>query len=284
MTKDFSTIAYAGLNVSFDAEEFAKEYDERILPNGIPITNGKTGINLLQDLNKKWGMVPPELYDTGDIWEQPGDAYTMKYIKRERPCWNLTQLMQLDLTDVTDPYLIKYSKRGGTSFRNETLDPKYKFYIRPMYEDLKIWKWIQETLPFEKINGLHCVSIEPGGFAAIHRDMKGLYGSGSSAGVSKVFKMGYIVLNLNISNGGAPLYWALDGKDSENVYKADRQVYISNDYFLHGVPIVTSRRRQIRILGIPKPELWDLIDHNDKVDIGPDYVFDGPKMSSSRNS
>jgi hypothetical protein len=277
MTIDLSTIAYAGLNLDFNEQDFIKEYDERIIPHGTVATNGRMGISAFGELNKKWGMVHPDLYDTGDIWEQTADGVIVKYLKRDRPAWKMVQLMQTDLTSVTNPHLIAASKGGGQAFRNSTLDLKYKFHIKPQYEDLKIWKWLQETLPFEKINGVHCTSIEPGGFGSIHRDAKGLYNNKSSAGVSKVFKMGYIVINLNISNGGVPLYWSLDGKDSENVYKADRQIYITNDYFLHGVPIVSSRRRQIRVIGIPKPEMWDLIDHTDKVDIGANYEFSAPK-------
>lgn len=273
LTNLFETLAYAKLNLDFDHELFSKEYDERILPDSIAISNGIRAAELLKELNTAWGMIPPEIYNTGDVWEQPGDASTMRYIKREHPCWQLTQLMEMDLTGITDPLILETAKSGATSFRNETLDKSYKFSIRPKYADLKIYKWIQDNLPFERITGLHCVSIEPGGFAIIHRDSKGLYDDKSSAGVSKVFKNGYVVINLNITSGGAPLYWSLDGKDAKQPYKADDSVYITNDYFFHGVPVVTSRRRQIRILGIPKPELWDLIDHTNKVDIGAEYQY-----------
>ena len=273
MTKDFSTIAYAKLNLDFDHEVFAKEYDEKILPAGYPISSSINAIKLFAGLNKRWGMISPEIYDTGDVWDQPGDAFTLEYIKRERPAWILTQLMQMDLTDVDDPYLVRYSKNGATHFRNETLDPKYKFAIKEKFADLQIWNWIQNNLPFEKINGVHCVSIEPGGFAAIHRDNKGMYDNQSSAGISRVFKNGYVVICINISDGGVPLYWSLDGMGVKAPFKVNDSVYITNDYFLHGVPVVETRRRQVRVTGIPTPELWDIIDHGNKVDIGSDYQF-----------
>lgn len=273
MNTDFSTIAYAKLNLDFDHELFAKEFDEQITPHGFPISSSINAVKLFTGLNKRWGMVPPELYDTGDVWDQPGDASTLRYIKRERPAWILTQLMQMDITNITDPYLLRCSRNGATDFRNETLNPEYSFAIKDKFADLKIYNWIQNNLPFKKINGIHCVSIEPGGFAAIHRDNKGLYDNHSSAGSSKVFKNGYVVICINISDGGVPLYWSLDGMGVKDPFKVNDPVYITNDYFLHGVPVVESRRRQVRVTGIPKPELLDLIDHNNKVDIGPDYQF-----------
>jgi hypothetical protein len=273
MTNNFSTIAYAKLKIDFDHELFAEEYDQKILPNAFSATNSIKLATGTSDLNNRWGMVPKEVYDTGDVFDQPGDAFSFQYIKRERPCWKFAQLMQLDLAGITNKYIIAYSNGGATHFRNETIDEKYKFYIKEQYRDLKIWQWIQNNLPFKKINDIHCVSIEPNGFSLIHRDNKGLYDSSSSAGESKIFKNGYVVINLNISNGGVPLYWGLDGKEVVNPHKADEPVYITNDYFLHGVPVVESRRRQIRVMGIPKDEMWDLIDHNDKIDIGPDYKF-----------
>jgi hypothetical protein len=271
---EFSTLAYAKLNLDFDHDLFAKEYDEKLLPHSNPITNAAFLIKLLYNLNIKWNMVPPELYGTGDVWTQPGDITTTQYHKRDRPGWLMTQLVAADPSTLDHPILIKAAKNGGVPFRNETLDKKYKFSIRPQYADLKIWQWIENNLPFEKIIDVRAVSLETRGFAAIHRDSKGLFSNTSSAGSNNLFKNGFVVINLNITNGGAPLYWSLDKEGINHPSKVDDSVYLTNDYFLHGVPILTSRRRQIRITGIPKPELWDLIDHSTKIDIGDDYQYD----------
>lgn len=270
---DYTTLAYGKVNLEFDKELFIKEYDEHILPAGIPISNSQSIVYLTSKLNEVWGMVPPEIYDTGDVWVQPGSAATLKYVTRARPCWMMTQLMELDTTNIEDPLMKRWAKVGGPSIRNETLGPEYTWKIKDQFKDLEIWKWIQK-LPFSKINSLHCVSIEPGGFAVIHRDQKGFYDSNSSAGVSRVFNQGYVIMTLNISDGGGPLWWALDGKDCTKPYKANDPVYLTNDYFMHAVPVMTSRRRQLRITGIPTPELWDMIDHSTVIDIGPNYEFD----------
>jgi hypothetical protein len=270
---DFSKLAYAKLNLQYDKELFVREYDEVIYPHGYPITNNLNAVGAGGALNKVWGMVPPEEYNKGDIYMQEGSASYMKYIKRERPGWKMVQLMETDLANTENKeFLEKFSKVGGPSFRNETLD--LDFTIKKPFENMQMWKWIQDNLPFQKINSIHCVSLEPGGFSIIHRDMKGLYSSMSSAGESRLFKQGFVVIALNISNGGAPLYWSLDGKDALNCYKADDDIYLSNDYFMHGVPIVTSRRRQVRVAGIPKPEMWELFDKQSIIDIGDNYQFD----------
>lgn len=268
----FKNFAYAKLNLDFDSELFAKEYDEKILPEGIKITNSHRAVKLTEELNKIWNMVDPELYDTADYYEQPGDATTMKYVRRDRPQWLMVQLMQLDTTGIDDPLLLKWAYNGGQSLRNESLDKN--FFIKPQFKDLQIYKWILDNLPFEKINSIHCVSLEPGGMSTIHRDMKGLYDGKTSAHINRVSNNGFVNICLNISNGGSPLYWALDGKDLINVIKTDDKVYLTNDYFMHGVGITTSRRRQVRVVGRPKPEMMELFDKNTIMDLGDDYEYD----------
>ena len=269
---DFSTLAYAKLNLEFDQELFANEYDLHILPHSKPIANGQASIDGTVELNKIWEMIDPNIYNLCDTYTQPKDSRTLRYIKRNYPAWQMFQLMQLDTTGITDPYLLHNASFGGAGLRNESLDKT--FYIKAGFEQLEITKWIFKNLPFKKINSIHCVSIEPTGFSTIHRDTKRLYDNDSSAGINKVYKNGFVIINLNISSGGAPLYWGLDGKDVVNYKTTDEQVYLCNDYFFHGVPVCSSRRRQIRVTGIPKDSLWDLIDQKTVVDIGQDYQYD----------
>ena len=271
----FKNLAYAKLNLEFDRDLFAKEYDERILPNGVFTGNGLPSIKATTFLNNIWGMVPSEEYDKISVYIQPGDASTYKFIERERPTWKMEQLLHLDTTGITNPLLLKFGSHGrGPSIRNETLDTTFNWKIKPEYADLKIVEWINENLPFERIHHLHCVSIEEGGFASIHRDSKGLFSHTSSAGENKLYKKGFVVITLNITDGGVPLYWSLDGEDSRHYHLANDCVYLTNDYFPHGVPIVKSRRRQVRVTGIPKPEMWDLFDAKSIVSIPEDYKYE----------
>jgi len=271
---NFKNLTYAKLNLDFDKELFAKEYDEKILSNGVLTGNGYVSVQATTFLNKVWGMVPPEEYHKINVYEQPGDASTYKFVEKERPTWRMEQLMYLDTTDISDPLLLKFGPRGlGPSIRNETLDDKFSWKIKPKYQDLQIVKWVNENLPFERIQSLHCVSIEEGGFASIHRDSKGFYSNSSSAGDNKLYKSGFVVINLNISDGGVPLYWGLYCLAAKKYYLSNDSVYFTNDYFAHGVPIVKSRRRQLRVTGIPKPEMWELFAQDTIMSIPDDYEY-----------
>jgi hypothetical protein len=54
---------------------------------------------------------------------------------------------------------------------------------------------------------------------------------------------------------------------------ANEPAYIISDYFLHGVPLTTSRRRQIRITGIPNDDFAKLLDMDTAVTIPADYKY-----------
>lgn len=268
---NFKNLTYAKLNLSFDKEMFINEYDKYIIPYTRPIANNLSTIELSKDLNVTWNMIDPEIYAKSDKYCQTGNANSMEYQKGEYPAWKMFQMMELDTTDISDPLLLKYAKIGSVALRNACLDKN--FFLKAGYEKSEIAKWIFNNLPFKKIISIHCVSVEQGGFGTIHRDRKSLYDGGSSAGLNRLYQEGYIIINLNISNGGVPLFWSLDGDDAKVPRKADENVYLTNDYFMHGVPVCTSRRRQIRVAGIPEDNMWELFDPSTIVDIGPDYEY-----------
>ena len=54
---------------------------------------------------------------------------------------------------------------------------------------------------------------------------------------------------------------------------------MTSDYFLHGVPVTTSRRRQIRVTGIPTDALANLIDSENIVTIADDYMYQNDVVS-----
>lgn len=270
----FKNLTYAKLNLTFDVDAFVEEYDKKVLPYAVLAGNGLVGVEATRYLNSIWGMVPNEEYGKINHFVQEGDAFTYTFVERERPSWRMYNLMRLDTTGITDPHLLKFGPRGiGSAIRNETLYPKFNWIHKPGTENLEIVKWIKENLPFEKLNGIHCVSIEPGGFATIHRDCKGLYSKEITGTENRLYNSGYVVITLNISDGGVPLYWSLDGEDAKQHFLSNDHVYLTNDYFMHGVPIVTSRRRQVRVTGIPKPEMWDLFEPETIMSIPDDYKY-----------
>lgn len=269
---DFSGLAYAKLNLDFDHDLFAKEYDEKILPYGTPICSSEVANRLTTELNKAWKMVDPLIYNNCDKFTQTGDGTTARVIHGKYKMWTQVQLLEPDLTNITDPILERF--KHHISIRNETLRGELKFNIRKEFENLAVYAWIKENLPFKEIKNIHCVSLEPGTFATIHRDLKAAKSTGAISSANRLFADGFVVICLNITDGGAPLYWSLDGIDAQYPKLANDSVYIANDYFLHGVPVTTSRRRQIRVTGIPDPKLWELLNHDTKVVVEDDYQFD----------
>lgn len=267
---DLSSLAYAKLNLEFDRETFINEYDTYILPESRNLMNGEGSMLATKGLNKIWDMVPEDQYDTSDSWEQPGDVTTFKAIIKGRQMWDFAQLLELKVTEDDHPLIKRLAVKGSVGLRNETLGREY--IIKDQFKDLKIVDWVYNKLPLTKINSIQCVSLPPNSFSTIHRDGKGLLSENFAGGVNKVYRLGFVVITINVTDGGVPLYWSPDHAPRE-CQKANDLVYLTNDYLLHGVPICTSRRRQIRVTGIPTPELVNLIDTTTIVDLGKDYKF-----------
>jgi hypothetical protein len=267
---EFSSLAYAKVNLEFDRETFIQEYDTHILPHTRQLMNGEGGMQATKELNKIWNMVPEKEYHTSDSWEQPGDVTTFKAIIKGRQMWDFVQILTLKTVEDDHPLIIRMAEKGSVGLRNETLGREY--FIKEQFKDLKIVKWVYDSLPLTMINSIQCVSLPPNSFSTIHRDGKALISKNFSGGVNRVYKSGFVVININITDGGVPLYWAPDHAP-RHCEKVNDPVYLTNDYLLHGVPICTSRRRQIRVTGIPTPELWNLIDKDTIFDLGKNYKF-----------
>jgi hypothetical protein len=264
----FTTLAYAKLNLSFNQELFVKEYDQHIYPRSFPIVNGISSVNRTIKLNKKFKMIDPEIYEQVNTFNID-DKGNRTFNDKGRKSWEMCQLMEMETVGETNPTFLKFADIGGVGLRNAAFDRSFK--IKKVFENLEIVKWIYSNLPFEKIISIHCVAIDPGGFSTFHRDDKSLADNKSSIGINNFYRNNFIIININVSNGGVPLYWCLD--DFKECRTEDHLVYLTNDYFLHGVPEVTSRRRQIRVSGIPKPEMQDLFVKDSIIDIGSNYQY-----------
>lgn len=273
----YSNFAYAKLNIKFDADAFADEYDKYILPASQDIATRWHPWYNTRELNKSWGMVDPIVYDKCSVEmdsDQPG-VFTLD--PREIPQWKMLQLLSLHTVESDSDYVKQCAGFGGSTIRNHHLDRLWT--LKPEFKHLEIVKFILRELPFSKISGIHCVSLAPGSFASIHRDARfvsdvGLPFDQNNGANNGVYRSGSIIINLNISDGGVPLWWSLDGADNKKVLKTNDQVYMISDYFLHGVPLCTSRRRQIRITGTPSAKLANFIDQSTKIELPTDYVFD----------
>jgi hypothetical protein len=265
---DYSNIVHAKLNLTFDKELWIHEYDNFIYPQSVAIRNNFMTWSKTRDLNRAWGMVDPDIYDQCDIEDENSNL-----LQRGRAQWQMTQLLYLETIDSDSDAAKRYAYFGGSYMRN--LYYKRTWNIKPEFENLSIVKYAYEQLPLTKIISMHCVSLEPGAFASIHRDGRTMPVAPEVVYNNGLRRQGYVSLVFNITDGGVPLYWALDGEAVHTPIKTNDDCYLTSDYFLHGVPVCTSRRRQIRITGIPNDQLAQYIDHNQKIEIPNDYIFDG---------
>jgi len=273
----FSNLAYARLNLDFDRDLFVDEYDRYILPTSHSICTRQQTLDGTRNLNQDWGMVDPILYDKMNVSIEIGT--TGKFVNDIRGIegFRMNQLLELITVDSDSDYVRLNASDGGSCMRNHHLNRRYK--LKSKFKHLKIVEFILKNLPFKRIVAMHCVSLEPGSFSNIHRDVRFSPDAGlpynSNAGLNNgLYQQGHVIIALNISDGGVPLWWALDGDDNKKVFIANDPVYLHSDYFLHGVPICSSRRRQIRITGVPSSKLQDMIDHSTKVVLPNDYKFD----------
>lgn len=266
---EFKNLAYSKIDIEFDKDLFIREYDNIIMPNSRQVRNGEGSMELTRKLNSIWGMVPDNEYDTIDSWTQAGDASTYRPLIKGRPAWDHEQLLRLVLKDDDHPLIVRQAELGGVGLRNETLGRD--FVVKDQYKDLEIVKWVY-NLPLTKINSIQCVSLAENSFSTIHRDGKGMLSKAPSAGVNKVFNSGFVVICINITSGEVPLYWSLD-HDVRTPILANDPVYLINDYFLHGVPVCKSKRRQIRVTGKPNSELWNLLDQKSMIVLDDNYKY-----------
>jgi len=273
----FANLAYAKLNLDFDHELFANEYDQCILPFSRAISTRKQTLDGTRELNRSWGMIDPVLYEQLNVEIEIGKTGTYTKSTGGIPNFDMTQLLELVTVDSDSDYVKLNAGQGGSCMRNHHLHRNYR--LKPQFKNLKIVEFILKQLPFKRIVNIHCVSLEPGSFSNIHRDARFSPEAGlpsmQNAGVNNgLYQQGHVIVALNISDGGVPLWWALDGVDNKKVFTVNDSVYLHSDYFLHGVPVCAARRRQIRITGVPTARLNDLIDHSTKVVLPDDYKFD----------
>lgn len=248
---DFSNLIYAKLNFDYSENIFIQEYDQHILPQSVPIGNHVLGWNKSKSINKLWNMVPEEIYEQADVLDEKNNV-----IKKGYPCWEGTSLIFAYIRDEKERDL---SRHGSVAFRN-TRKGSYPYAFKQRYENLEIVKFIK-SLPITEIIGVRCVSLQPGGMATIHRDSNSYNYGESTAKDNHLWRDGYISITINLSNGKKPLYYCRDD-EMDMPRLVDDKIYLFNDFVFHGVPVVESRRRQIRITAKPTEELEKFVDMN----------------------
>ena len=255
---DFNKLVYAKLNLDYNINLFINEYDSHILPISKPVLNSKGIMEHTYETNKQWHMVPEEIYQKADF------RVDNQIIRKGYPSWDGASLMYLDSENAE---LSENSKGGSVSVRNFALDKMGEFKFFPQYENLEIVKFIK-SLPLKNLIGVRCVSLKENTFALIHRDdSRFLPKSNKTLDTQKMinnylWRSGFVQITINLSNGGIPLYYGIHNNLAPTYKTADDSVYLFNDYVYHGVPLTSTRRRQIRVTGRPTEKLLSLIEES----------------------
>lgn len=280
MTAPYANIAYAPLALEYDRDRFIYEYDRFVLPRSRPIYNGVRDRDATVALNHCWGMIDPDIYSKQNAsavtsWQngQTDKGFQGQGDGSSNISWLQAIMTQMVVNDDDDGILQEAGRRGSLPARN--FAPHRPWQLKPEWAklNLKLVDFIYNRLCLSRVIWISCVSLEPGRCAIIHRDSMRLYEHGHNPLRNNgLAQAGYVVIVINISNGGVPMYWALD-HDLEHALLADDSIYISSDYFLHGVPVVSSRRRQVRVMGVPGPGFDSLLDRSRAVILPDNYQY-----------
>lgn len=281
---DFSRVAYAPLKISFDRDRFIYEFDRYILTRSQPQYNEARERDITAAINQKWKMVDPDLYCLcdGSLFSTWNQRSNQKFELNGMPSWRQFALTELAPHAEIDPDLDNANYRGSVAVRNAGRHRTWRLKHEIQKQNLSLCDFIYNSLELESIKFVAGVSLEAGRFATIHRDSMQLKpGKNYSVLENRLYQEGFVVININISNGGVPLYWSLDGADLDRPRTADDDIYMTSDYFLHGVPVVQDRRRQVRITGRPNEHFHKLVDWNQAVILPDQYQFDNCANSLS---
>ena len=240
MSHNLSKLVFCELDISYDHNLFAHEIDSVLLPDSTQINaTGRAGVKEFLEINRQWNMVPESDY----LEENSNKA------------WYVNSLIYYDADDKD---VRKGSELGSVLVRNRTLTDSNlnsKWCWKEKYENLSLTKFIK-SLPLTDIIHARLLYLPPGYMSVIHRDDRH---SNEQFKLSKnlLSSTGHLSITLNISTGGQPLFFATDSSPVNKIFKPS--TFIFNDYFMHGVPKVTSPRRQFRISGKPTKELFEKI-------------------------
>lgn len=277
MTAPYANIAYAPMTLEYDRDRFVYEYDRYILPRSRPIYNSIGIRNAGLELNQQWGMIDPEIYSQQNVtlsksWNdrlQTGGSVE----NLGNPSWLQAIMTQMVTLESDDKSLKEAGTYGRLAARNFAPEREWKLKEEFSCLNLEIVDFIYKRLCLSRVVWINCVSLEPGRCAIIHRDNMPLYSDRPNPTMNNsLANNGYVVVTLNITNGGVPLYWSLDDRVVRFI---DDSAYLSSDYFLHGVPVVTGRRRQIRITGVPGEGFDNFIDRSRAVILPDNYQYIG---------
>lgn len=234
----------------FESDQFKKEIDSLIKQQAVertlPFKDGKS----IYDSQGKLQVASDELLNNTSRYhldEQMNRIYVEGKYKTYHVC-NLTYLEEepesdVDIYNSKDPKKIIFWHKYHKPFiwRSELLDSSIKKFI--------------DSLPFEYIQGVRLIYMEPPSIGQVHRDSH-------TFANKKYFDEGFASISLNVDPGGGILKF-LDNSDIEHSVDNKVKIFHFDDSVSHGVTPIISSRYQIRIWGklnVPYESLFDIND------------------------
>jgi len=240
------------LNYDFQRDLLKKDIDllikDHAIERTLPFKDGKS----IYDSQGKLRVANDELLNNTSRYHLD-DQMNRVYVAGEYKTYhvyNLTYLEEesesgIDIYNSKDPkktiFWHKYHK--PFTWRSELLDSSIKKFI--------------DSLPFEYIQGVRLIYMEPPSVGQVHRDSH-------TFANKKYFESGFASISLNVDHGGGILKF-LDNSDTEHSVDNDVKIFHFDDSVSHGVTPITSARYQIRIWGKLNVPYESLLDINNAV-------------------
>lgn len=237
---------------NFDSGIFKKEIDslikQKAVERTLPFKDGKS----IYDIQGKLQVADDDLLNNTSRY-QLDDEMNRIYVKgayKTYHVYNLTYLDEepdsgIDIYNNKDPKKIIFWHKYHKPFiwRSELADSSIKKYI--------------DSLPFEYVQGVRLIYMEPPSIGQVHRDSH-------TFANKKYFDEGFASISLNVDHGGGILKF-LDNSDKEHSVDNDVKIFHFDDSVSHGVTPITSSRYQIRIWGKLKVPYEGLFDINNAI-------------------
>jgi hypothetical protein len=231
----------------FESNLLKQEIDslikQRAVERTLPFKDGKS----IYDSQGKLQIADNELLNNTSRYHLD-DQMNRIYVKGDYKTYhvyNLTYLEEepesgIDIYNSKDPKKIIFWHKYFKPFiwRTELLDSSVKKFI--------------DTLPFEYVQGVRLIYMEPPSIGQVHRDSH-------TFANKKYFDEGFASISLNIDHGGGVLKF-LDNSDTEHSVDNNVKIFHFDDSVSHGVTPIASSRYQIRIWGklnVPYDSLFD---------------------------
>lgn len=231
----------------FESDLFKEEIDSLIKQQAVertlPFKDGKS----IYDSQGKLRVADDDLLNNTSRY-QLDDQMNRIYVRGEYKTYHVYNLTYLEEEPESDVDIYNSKDPKKTIFWHKYHKP---FVWRSELLDSSIKKFI-DSLPFDYIQGVRLIYMEPPSIGQVHRDSH-------TFANKKYFDEGFASISLNIDHGGGILKF-LDNSDIEHSVDNDVKIFHFDDSVSHGVTPIISSRYQIRIWGklnVPYNSLFD---------------------------